>query len=72
MLRSGLLAVYQPKDKRNHVLIVQHYLQDNLGYTPDNATGFTSRCLREQGIVLNYKTFDECLISASPTYQVSN
>ena len=41
MLRSGLLAVYQPKDKRNHVLIVQHYLQDNLGYTSDNATGFT-------------------------------
>ena len=41
MLRSGLLAVYQPKDKRNHVLIVQHYLQDNLGYTSRNVSGFS-------------------------------
>lgn len=41
MLRSGLLAVFQPKPTRNHILIVQHYLQDNLGYTADNATGFT-------------------------------
>ena len=39
MLRSGLLSVFQTDPKHNHILIVQHYIQDDLGFTASTREG---------------------------------